>query len=204
MYVYVLKCKEAKYYVGKSKDPMLRIDQHVSRSGSAWTKKFPPVQVERLLRMENKQDENNLTLELMEKYGIDNVRGGMYSAVEMPAAQKQNIQLSLDHNNDRCLICGLSGHFANSCPSKSKKRRSLPSAPVRRVRAKVVAPPKRCERCGRTSHSARSCYAKTRVDGHVIVDSSDESSDSSTDESSDQSSDQSSDETEESSDEYGW
>jgi len=38
VYIYVLKLKYNKYYVGKSTNPSTRLEDHFSEFGSAWTK----------------------------------------------------------------------------------------------------------------------------------------------------------------------
>ena len=74
--IYVLKLKGSKYYVGKTSNIEKRLSQHSRGAGSSWTRKYP---VERLLRVFHdcdSYDEDKFTLKLMDKYGIDNVRGG--------------------------------------------------------------------------------------------------------------------------------
>ena len=76
--IYILGLKGSKYYVGKTSNIDKRIIQHHKGSGSAWTRKNP---VNKLLRVYNNcdpYDEDKYTLKLMDKYGIDNVRGGSY------------------------------------------------------------------------------------------------------------------------------
>jgi predicted GIY-YIG superfamily endonuclease len=89
LYTYVLKLEEGKWYVGKTNDPWNRLTQHVNENGSAWTRKYPPLQVHEVKPHASKFDEDNVTLEYMGTYGIDNVRGGCYVQVVLPPEQSE-------------------------------------------------------------------------------------------------------------------
>ncbi len=147
IYTYVLQLEDGKWYVGKTNDPISRLIEHVTESGSAWTRRYPPVQVHEVKPDAARFDEDNTTLEYMEKHGIDNVRGGCYVQVVLPAEQRREIQRKLASANDGCFNCGDSGHMVADCP------------------AGLEAEPEGCTRCGRDTHDASSCYAKTHVDG---------------------------------------
>ena len=43
--IYILRLEGGKYYVGKSDNPTKRYQEHLNGSGSAWTKKYPPISV---------------------------------------------------------------------------------------------------------------------------------------------------------------
>jgi predicted GIY-YIG superfamily endonuclease len=38
--IYILECEKGKYYVGKSSNVELRIDEHFANNGPEWTKKI--------------------------------------------------------------------------------------------------------------------------------------------------------------------
>ena len=44
-YIYILKLKNSKYYVGKTQNIEKRYEQHVNGTGSAWTKKYKPLSI---------------------------------------------------------------------------------------------------------------------------------------------------------------
>jgi cellular nucleic acid-binding protein len=114
--IYVLQLENSKYYVGKTADVMKRFEQHKSGSGSAWTSKYKPVKMLECRALSGEHDENNVTKDYMKKYGINNVRGGSYTQVSLPADVESVLQREFRGNADVCYKCNLAGHFANQCP----------------------------------------------------------------------------------------
>ena len=43
VYIYILKLKSNKYYIGKTFNPKFRLDSHFNTNGSTWTKKYKPI-----------------------------------------------------------------------------------------------------------------------------------------------------------------
>lgn len=39
-YVYILECKNGRYYTGMTWNPSVRFEQHISKLGSAYTRKY--------------------------------------------------------------------------------------------------------------------------------------------------------------------
>ena len=115
MFIYVLKLTQDKYYIGKTDNPKLRIESHVNELGSAWTKKYKLVNIIEIIPNCDNFDEDKLVKKYMNIYGIDNVRGGSYSQVQLSEKQKQGIRMELITSNDLCYLCGLNGHFSNKC-----------------------------------------------------------------------------------------
>ena len=48
--IYILRCEGGRYYVGKSDNVMKRYQQHLSGSGSAWTRKYKPIAIEKMIK----------------------------------------------------------------------------------------------------------------------------------------------------------
>ena len=81
--IYILQLEHNKYYVGwTQRSDGERFDEHFDGNGSAWTKKYKPIQVLKWING-TKQDEDNITLELMKEVGWYNVRGGKWCKVCM-------------------------------------------------------------------------------------------------------------------------
>ena len=141
--IYVLKCRNGKYYVGKTeKTAMKRYKEHAAGNGCAWTRKYRPIELVECT-FGDKFDEDKKTKKYMDKYGIDNVRGGSYCQIKLDQASLASLKKEMNGANDKCNKCGKSGHFMRDC--KYKK-------------------PKKCTRCNREGHTASKCYATTYVE----------------------------------------
>ena len=89
-WLYVLKLKAGKYYVGiTTKTPEIRFKEHAQGfAGAAWTRKYKPLKIidSKDLGVINESRaqsyENKVVRVYIKKYGIDNVRGGNISISE--------------------------------------------------------------------------------------------------------------------------
>lgn len=114
VYIYVLSLVNNKYYVGKTKNISNRLENHFADSGSYWTKKYKPISVLEIYENCDVYDEDKYTIMYMNKYGIDNVRGGSFTTLYLSLHETLIINKMIDGANDKCFKCGLS-HFANFC-----------------------------------------------------------------------------------------
>lgn len=180
--LYVLKLDKGKWYIGKSTDIMKRYQQHLTGSGSAWTSKYPPKSLVESRPITSTHDENNVTKDYMKKYGVENVRGGSYTQVVLDDSTISVLKNEFIGNDNKCLNCGLAGHFANRCRTKVEQKEQSYVYEcdycdrVFTTRFGCSVHEKKCSekdsdecyRCGRDSHWANECYAKTHVDGYAL------------------------------------
>lgn len=83
-WLYVLKLKAGKYYIGiTAKTPEARFKEHLSGfTGAAWTRKYKPIKIiDRkdlgvIDEAKAQAYENKIVRIYIKKYGIDSVRGG--------------------------------------------------------------------------------------------------------------------------------
>jgi GIY-YIG catalytic domain/Zinc knuckle len=115
VFIYVLQLEKGKYYIGKTNNPKVRIDNHFSSNGSNWTYIYKPINVHEVIPDCDDYDEDKITKKYMDKYGIDNVRGGSFSSVELDKSTISVLEKMKNGTNDLCFKCGKSGHFANNC-----------------------------------------------------------------------------------------
>lgn len=87
-HLYVLKLEHGKYYVGISRNVKRRFSEHKEGKGAEWTKIHKPIKILEDIQLmfcsytKVKSYEDNKTVELMKRYGRENVRGGIYCAVD--------------------------------------------------------------------------------------------------------------------------
>lgn len=110
-----MKLYDGKYYVGKTDHLESRLDAHYNGNGSSWTQKYPVVQTLETIETNDPYDEDKITLKYMEKYGVDNVRGGTFCRINLTVHEKNTITQMIHGNTNRCFRCGQSGHFVAEC-----------------------------------------------------------------------------------------
>jgi predicted GIY-YIG superfamily endonuclease len=113
--LYILKLVKEKYYVGKTTNLVSRMKQHMNGKGAVFTKLYPPIELVYSKRVENIFDEDLLTKEMMMKFGIENVRGGSYSQINIDQCKQSVLETEFMTALDLCYHCGNKLHFGSSC-----------------------------------------------------------------------------------------
>jgi hypothetical protein len=144
MKIYILKLKESKYYIGKTKNGVTRIMHHFSDQGSKWTKKYEPISVDKIIYKADEFDEDKWVKIYMNKYGIDNVRGGTYSNMKLHFTTVQFLEREFNHAREQCFTCEKYGHLSTDCSTGTK----------------YVVKKMFCGNCGGRSHNSNTCYIK--------------------------------------------
>jgi predicted GIY-YIG superfamily endonuclease len=194
--LYILKCKEDKWYVGKSTNVAKRYQEHCQGNASEWTRQYAPLEIAETRLITSPFDETTVTKELMKKYGIDNVRGGAYTSLSLSDESEQFIRHELRSAYDTCYLCGKPEHFAKNCPETTetvyecefchKEFESYQVATHHEIRCKfrkIALNARRdklasgngsktqtptCFRCGYFGHYANECYARRDVHGNFL------------------------------------
>ena len=206
--IYILRCEGGRYYVGKTNNLEQRKQQHLNGTASAWTKKYKPLSVEKIISNASPFDEDKYTKEYMSKYGIDRVRGGSYVEIELSEFHIQALKMEIWAANDLCTQCGRKGHWVKDCHAKTDvlgntieyeeeewgceycdrtftteyscgvHEKSCRNKKTNYIKQTAINKESVCYRCGRPGHYSPDCYARTYHKGYTL-DSDCESDDDS-------------------------
>jgi predicted GIY-YIG superfamily endonuclease len=97
--IYVLRLHNDKWYVGRTSNVERRFEQHMNGDGAKWTFLHKPINIHEIREIKSDNDEDTITREYMKEFGIYNVRGGRYCAVEFKPWHIKKIKQ--DMTNDK-------------------------------------------------------------------------------------------------------
>jgi predicted GIY-YIG superfamily endonuclease len=122
-YIYVIKQEGDRYYIGVTNNIEKRYNEHMIGNGSIWTKRYKPISIERSEIKRYKYEEDIMTLEYMNKYGINNVRGGSFCQMILTNEEKKVIEKMIKNEENKCFKCNKNGHYVKECKEESKRKR---------------------------------------------------------------------------------
>ena len=174
--IYLLALQDGKYYVGKTlQSDLSRLNEHFKGNGSVWTQTHAPIRILALYPDSTEVAEDRITLDTMQTYGWENVRGGQWSRVELREAPLElREHCHTRRNITTCFRCGNSGHWSKHCTNFAQTRCTQchhlghlsTQCPVSDIRCFLCAqqghlmhdcPTVRCFQCGQQGHKSRVC-----------------------------------------------
>ena len=194
--IYILKCEQNRYYIGKTERSLdSRIKEHFLNNGSEWTRKYKPIKLIDTIQNADDFDEDKYTKIYMKKYGINNVRGGSYTQINLPEYSIISLEKELCSASNLCFRCNREGHFASKCyASKRADGTHISDDDTNDEKScfeckycdeyfdteyKVNKHETKCKyknicfRCDRAGHNINKCYASKKADGTHISDDDD-------------------------------
>ena len=119
MIVYVIQLFDDKYYIGRTNNLNRRLEEHKNGNGSEWTKKYPFIKLIKAVDTKDLFIEDKYVKMYMNKFGIDNVRGGSYSNIKLNKEQENILKKELNTINNNCYRCGRNSHYIKNCYAKT-------------------------------------------------------------------------------------
>ena len=89
--IYVIRCANQKYYVGRTIDVVSRFNAHARGLGSKWCAAHLPLDGIIELHPDAPFQELVITLKTMQKFGIENVRGGPWVTLCLSPSELETI-----------------------------------------------------------------------------------------------------------------
>lgn len=171
MHVYVLSLENGNYYVGKTNKLDEKLQHHRDGYGSAWTTTHKMLDVEEVIETDDPFEEERYLMKYFNTYGIDHVRGGIYSSVDLTMEQILEIEKSLCHANTRCFACKSDAHQIEECQELICYRCGRHGHLAENCQEKIHLYHGRldgCYRCGRETHWAFRCNRSKDIFGRII------------------------------------
>lgn len=145
--IYILELEKEKISIERTAK---RIDedviQYFSKNLSDWTSKYKPIKILEMIETIDLLDDDKYTKIYMLEYGIENVRGGSYSRIELFDFQIKSLNLEFCKILDVCFCCGEKGHCLHEC-SQYKK----------------------CDICNKYGHDNEHCYTNLYLGKKILT-----------------------------------
>ena len=170
--IYILRLEAGRFYIGKSNNASVatRFLEHLKGNGSAWTKLYKPISIDRTIVGISDFQENKITKEYMSRYGIDKVRGGSYTEVVLSEAHKRSLEKDIWGEKTVCTNCGRTNHFVVECYARPDVCGHIEEEEEEEedIDYEEEEEEETCYRCGRPGHYSTDCFAKHDIHGGII------------------------------------
>ena len=123
VYVFVLKLRDGKFYVGNCADKSgIRALMKQRRTFNLkWLNEYPPLEILNVYNNADIFDLDKLTKQMMAAHGIENVRGGAYEEYRLSSSDKIHIEKEIFSALGMCMHCGSNMHRTVYCERRTLK-----------------------------------------------------------------------------------
>ena len=164
-YIYILKLENHNYYIGKTNSLEKRFNEHYEGKGGEYTKKYKMKSIKKIIENVDPKDLDKYVIKYMNKYGVDHVRGGSFSSINLSSEQisvlnKFGVKSIKQSNIETCNIRD------KKCNQTQTKQTEQTKEPKRDEIKKVVIRNANgtCYRCGRDGHYIEQCNEQSERD----------------------------------------
>lgn len=168
--IYVLELDHGKFFVGRAEDPAQAFKEHQRGVREHWTQTYRPVRIVEELDIDA-YGEDATVLRYMNERGIENVRGGSYSSVELTFDQCLSAHHRIRTAQNLCYACGSDRHYIKRCDAilcyrcgRSGHVEATCECRTHALNGSLDG----CRRCGRAQHSAFRCNRSHDVFGRPL------------------------------------
>lgn len=117
IYICVISQDVGKYYICKTNTANFEIrDIYKTEKAKEWILNYKPRKIVERIHSLDPWDEDKITLKYMDKYGIENVRGGSFSSAKLAPEEIATIRTMISGAHGKCTICGNTDHYKTTCP----------------------------------------------------------------------------------------
>ena len=102
-FIYILKLKSKKYYIGKTTNTHFNLDFHFNPNESTWTKKYTPISLLQFIPTVSNYDLDTFVIKYMEMVGVGSVRGGSFTHFKLTTNNKNIITQGLQKSKKKNL-----------------------------------------------------------------------------------------------------
>lgn len=98
VYIYTLELENNKYYIGKTNKSNFNLENDFNSNSNEWTKKYKPIKILEIKKSNFENDENKITKQYMNIFGINNVRNCSFNTMHLDKLVIHNLH-NMNNNN---------------------------------------------------------------------------------------------------------